>query len=52
MEAGTRLPIVLLTARVQEDDIARGFEAGADCYVQKPFGKELVERVDELLGRR
>ena len=48
-----RMPVILLTARVQEDDIARGFEAGADDYVKKPFSpQELKARVQAVLGRR
>jgi DNA-binding response OmpR family regulator len=48
-----RLPVILLTARVQEADIARGFEAGADDYVKKPFSpQELGARVQAILGRR
>ena len=50
---GERMPIVLLTARVQEADIARGFEAGADDYIKKPFSpQELRARVQAILGRR
>ena len=48
-----RMPVILLTARVQEDDIARGFEDGADDYVKKPFSpQELGSRVQAVLGRR
>ncbi len=48
-----RMPVILLTARVQEADIARGFEAGADDYVKKPFSPgELRARVQAVLGRR
>jgi DNA-binding response OmpR family regulator len=51
--ATRRLPVILLTARVQEADIARGFEAGADDYVKKPFSpQELGARVQAILGRR
>jgi DNA-binding response OmpR family regulator len=51
-EATRHLPIILLTARVQESDIARGVEAGADDYVRKPFSiQELRERVQAALGR-
>jgi DNA-binding response OmpR family regulator len=47
------LPVILLTARVQEDDVDRGFKAGADDYLRKPFSpQELVSRVQSLLGRR
>jgi DNA-binding response OmpR family regulator len=49
---GERMPIVLLTARVQEADVARGFEAGADDYIKKPFSpQELRARVQAILGR-
>jgi DNA-binding response OmpR family regulator len=49
----SRMPIILLTARVQETDIARGFEVGADDYVKKPFSpQELGARVQAVLGRR
>jgi DNA-binding response OmpR family regulator len=46
-------PVILLTARVQEADVARGFEAGADDYLKKPFSPaELRARVQAVLGRR
>lgn len=52
-ESTSRLPVILLTARVQEADVARGFEAGADDYVKKPFSpQELGARVQAVLGRR
>jgi DNA-binding response OmpR family regulator len=45
------IPIILLTARVQEPDVERGFEAGADDYVTKPFSPQaLGERVQAALG--
>ncbi len=48
---GEQMPIVLLTARVQEADVARGFEAGADDYIKKPFSPhELGARVQAILG--
>ena len=48
-----RMPVILLTARVQEADIERGFEAGADDYLRKPFSpQELRSRVQSVLGRR
>ena len=51
-EETSRMPIILLTARVQEEDIARGFDAGADDYVRKPFSpQELGSRVQAALGR-
>ncbi len=45
-------PIVMVTARGQEDDILRGFESGADDYVTKPFSLQvLLARVRALLHR-
>ena len=46
------IPVILLTARAQESDVARGFEAGADDYIRKPFSpQELTARVEAMLGR-
>jgi DNA-binding response OmpR family regulator len=46
------MPIILLTARVQEEDVDKGFEAGADDYLRKPFSpQELRSRVHALLAR-
>ena len=51
--ATSSMPVILLTARVQEADITRGFEAGADDYIKKPFSpQELRARVQAILGRR
>ena len=50
--AGSEAPILMLTAKGDEDDIVRGLEAGADDYVTKPFGiRELMARVEALLRR-
>jgi DNA-binding response OmpR family regulator len=47
------IPIILLTARAQDADVARGFGAGADDYIRKPFSpQELAMRVQAILGRR
>ncbi len=47
------LPVIMLTARVHEDDRVQGLESGADDYISKPFSaKELVARVRALLRRR
>jgi DNA-binding response OmpR family regulator len=44
------LKVILLSARVQEADIERGMEAGADAYLAKPFkASELVDQVRALL---
>jgi two-component system KDP operon response regulator KdpE len=44
--------VVMLTAKAQESDMLRGFDAGADDYLTKPFSaKELVARVRAVLRR-
>jgi len=46
------IPIIMLTARGEEDDKIRGLEAGADDYVTKPFSpKELVARIKAVMRR-
>lgn len=51
-QQGSRLPIIMLTARSQEIDKVIGLRAGADDYVSKPFGfLELLARVEALLRR-
>jgi two-component system phosphate regulon response regulator PhoB len=46
------LPIILLTARGEEEDKVRGLEIGADDYMTKPFSpKELVARIRAVLRR-
>jgi len=46
------LPIIMLTARVEEDDRLQGLEIGADDYITKPFSpRELVARVRAVLRR-
>ena len=43
--------VLLLTAKAQESDVSRGFDAGADAYVRKPFSPaDLSARVRELSG--
>jgi DNA-binding response OmpR family regulator len=45
-----RTPILMLTARGRDTDVAKGLELGANAYMTKPFStKELVEKVKELL---
>ena len=47
------VPVMLLTARSSTEDVLRGFEAGADDYLSKPFDLSiLLARVDGLLRRR
>ncbi len=48
----SRLPIIMLSAKAQEEDIRRGAEVGVDAYVTKPFSPEhLVQVVNEHLQR-
>jgi DNA-binding response OmpR family regulator len=47
------MPIIMLTAKGQEQDIIRGLELGADDYVTKPFSiRQLLARVKAFLRRR
>ncbi|NQZ26557.1 MAG: phosphate regulon transcriptional regulator PhoB [Colwellia sp.] len=46
------IPIIMLTARSDEDDKVKGFEAGVDDYVTKPFSpKELIARIKAVIRR-
>ncbi|QDS97238.1 response regulator transcription factor [Adhaeretor mobilis] len=52
-QAKLDLPILMLTAKGQEEEIVRGLELGADDYMTKPFGiRELLARVQRLLRRQ
>jgi DNA-binding response OmpR family regulator len=47
-----RVPVILLTARIQDADVKRGEEAGADAYIKKPFSPdELKTSVAALLAK-
>ena len=51
-DAGHEVPVLMLTARDEVDDRVRGFEAGADDYVIKPFAlRELIARLGALVKR-
>ena len=51
--AGQYVPVLMLTARGRPEDVLRGFEAGADDYLPKPFDLPiLLARVNGLLRRR
>ena len=51
-EATANLPIIMLTARGEEEDRIRGLETGADDYMTKPFSpKELLARAGAVLRR-
>ena len=44
------IPIIMLTAKVQQSDIKQGLESGADAYMTKPFkGEELLAQIEKLL---
>ena len=52
-EAGSTVPIIMLTAREEETDKVFGLEAGADDYMTKPFSmRELLARVRANIRRR
>jgi len=47
-----KIPVIMLTARVEEEDKVRGLDAGADDYITKPFStRELLARIKALLRR-
>jgi len=49
---GFSKPVIFLTARNSEDDVIKGFDAGCDDYLRKPFSlKELQVRINSLLKR-
>ncbi len=51
-EVTAKLPIILLTARVEENDRVHGLEVGADDYITKPFSpRELIARINSVLRR-
>ncbi len=50
--ATEQIPVIMLTARNEEDSKVRGLEVGADDYVTKPFSpRELIARINALLRR-
>jgi DNA-binding response OmpR family regulator len=52
IRAGSKVPIVMLTARDEEPDRVAGLELGADDYVSKPFSpRELAARIKAILRR-
>jgi len=51
-EETNNLPIIMITARGEEEDVVKGFEQGADDYITKPFSpKILISRIKAVLRR-
>ena len=51
-QATGHIPVIMLTAKGEEDDKVTGFDAGADDYITKPFGwRELFARIEVALRR-
>ncbi len=52
-ELTEKVPVILLTAKAEEDNLVQGLEVGADDYVTKPFSpRELVARAKAVLRRK
>lgn len=52
IRAASTVPVIMLTARVEEEDKVKGLELGADDYITKPFSiQELIARVKASLRR-
>jgi two-component system phosphate regulon response regulator PhoB len=52
-ELTAKLPIIMLTAKSEEDNLVQGLDSGADDYVSKPFSpRELIARIKAMLRRR
>ena len=48
----SRIPVILLTAKAQESEVERGFAAGVDDYIVKPFSpREMLGRIQAVLAR-
>lgn len=49
-QLNSRIPIIFVTAKVQTEDLLKGFEAGGNDYLRKPFSmEELIARINNLL---
>ena len=47
------IPVIMLTGKVYDDDIQKGFDLKADNYIAKPFHSDLIlKRIETVLGRR
>ena len=51
--ATAELPIIMLTAKAGDEDVLKGWNSGADCYLTKPFNPmELLRWVKAILARK
>ena len=49
----SHLPVILLTAKTEQDDVAAGYKSGAEAYVSKPFDPQILEmQVSNILQLR
>lgn len=47
-----RLPVILVTAKTQDEDVLSGYQFGAEYYITKPFtAKQLLYGIDLVLGK-
>src|SRR4029078_2380848 len=52
-EVDEEVPIIFLTAKTQTEDVVKGFTAGGNDYIRKPFSmEELIVRIQHLLRNR
>lgn len=52
LRRSSRVPVIMLTAKVDESDVVKGLHLGADDYVRKPFSQaELATRIEAVLRR-
>lgn len=52
-ELTAKLPVIMLTAKTEEDNLVQGLDSGADDYMTKPFSpRELIARIKSTLRRR
>ena len=50
--ATARIPVILVTAKTQDEDVVVGYQYGADYYIPKPFTmKQLLYGIDLVLGK-
>jgi two-component system alkaline phosphatase synthesis response regulator PhoP len=50
--ASSRLPVILVTAKTQDEDLLSGYQYGADYYITKPFtAKQLLYGIELILGK-